>query len=198
MGEEDRQDATRTDRAATERATMHVSRRLTVSEAADELGISAEAVRSRVKRGTLRSIKEGGTVYVLLPAPVEDDQTTTGRAQTDTRAEPGHDRTADQTSTRADLREELVESLLDQVAYMREQLAEEREARRRADTIIAQLTQANAEQARTIRELEPSPTPETRDARETPTEVDGGTGTPVGDAGQSRRSSWWRRFFGFE
>jgi DNA-binding Lrp family transcriptional regulator len=197
MGEEDRQDATRTDRAATERATMHVSRRLTVSEAADELGISAEAVRSRVKRGTLRSIKEGGTVYVLLPAPVEDDQTTTGRDQTDTRAEPGHVRTADQTSTRADLREELVESLLDQVAYMREQLAEEREARRRADTIIAQLTQANAEQARTIRELEPPP--ETRDARETASEVDGGTGTPVGDAGQSRRSgSWWRRIFGFE
>ena len=202
MGEEDRQDATRTDRAATERATerptMHVSRRLTVSEAADELGISAEAVRSRVKRGTLRSIKEGGTVYVLLPAPVEDDQTTTGRDQTDTRAEPGHDRTADQTSTRADLREELVESLLDQVAYMREQLAEEREARRRADTIIAQLTQANAEQARTIRELEPSPTPEPRDARETTTEDDGGTETPAGDTGQSRRSSWWRRFFGFE
>ncbi len=201
MGEEDRQDATRTDRAATERATerptVHVRRRLTVSEAADELGISAEAVRSRVKRGTLRSIKEGGTVYVLLPAPVEDDQTTTGRDQTDTRAEPGHDRTADQTSTRADLREELVDSLLDQVAYMREQLAEEREARRRADTIIAQLTQANAEQARTIRELEPPP--ETRDARETASEVDGGTGTPVGDAGQSRRSgSWWRRIFGFE
>ncbi len=186
MGEEDRQDAT-------ERPTVHV--RLTVSEAADELGISAEAVRSRVKRGTLRSIKEGGTVYVLLP--VEDDQTTTGRDQTDTRAEPGHDRTADQTSTRADLREELVESLLDQVAYMREQLAEEREARRRADTIIAQLTQANAEQARTIRELEPSPTPETRDARETASEGEHGTETPAGDTGQPRgRSSWWRRFFG--
>jgi DNA-binding Lrp family transcriptional regulator len=175
--------------------------RLKVAEAAGELGISAEAVRSRVKRGTLRSIKEGGTVYVLLPAPVEDDQTTTGRDQADAPTEPEHDRADDQTSTRLDLREELVESLLDQVAYMREQLAEEREARRRADTIIAQLTQANAEQARTIRELEPSPIPEPRDVPETTSEGEPGTETPADDTGEPRgRSgrSWWRRFFGFE
>ncbi len=193
MGEEDRQDAIEEDRAATERPTVHVRRRLTVSEAADELGISAEAVRSRVKRDTLRSVKEGGTVYVLLPTPVEDDQTVTGRDQTNDHTEPEHD----QTDTRLDPREELVESLLDQVAYMREQLAEERESRRRADTIIAQLTQANAEQARTIRELEPSPAP--RDAPETTTEGEPGTKTPADDTGEPRgRSSRWRRFFGFE
>jgi hypothetical protein len=37
---------------------------------------------------------------------------------------------------------------------MRAQLAEEREARRRADTIIAQLTQANATLAQRVPELE--------------------------------------------
>jgi hypothetical protein len=141
---------------------VHIRRRLTVSEAADELGISAEAVRSRVKRGTLRSTKEGGTVYVLLPGRPGDHQTRPDNNQTteeNDRAEdqtpPEHDRAGDQT--------ELVESLLDQLAYMREQLAEEREARRRADTIMAQLSQANAEQARTIRALEAP-----RDARDEP------------------------------
>ena len=41
---------------------------LTVPEAARALGISPEAVRNRLSRGTLNSEKENGTVYVLLPA----------------------------------------------------------------------------------------------------------------------------------
>jgi predicted ArsR family transcriptional regulator len=113
----------------TEQPTVHVRRRLTVSQAAEELGISAEAVRSRVKRGTLNSTKDVGTVYVLLHDRQDDDQTRPGDDQPQTE----HDQTSARTENQADL----VESLLDQVAYMREQLAEEREARRRADTIIA-------------------------------------------------------------
>jgi len=189
------------DHTPPEPPTVHIRRRLTVSEAADELGISAEAVRSRVKRGTLRSTKEGGTVYVLLPGRPGDHQTRPDNNQTteeNDRAEdqtpPEHDRAGDQT--------ELVESLLDQLAYMREQLAEEREARRRADTIMAQLSQANAEQARTIRALEAP-----RDARDEPhgpetvSETTESTDTPADrggpETGVQRRSSWWRRFFGF-
>ena len=42
--------------------------RLTVPEAAQALGISPEAVRNRLSRGTLPSAKEDGTVYVLLEA----------------------------------------------------------------------------------------------------------------------------------
>src|ERR671921_104710 len=48
----------------------------------------------------------------------------------------------------------LVEVLREQAEYLRGQLAEEREARRRADTIIAQLTQANATLAARVPELE--------------------------------------------
>jgi hypothetical protein len=48
----------------------------------------------------------------------------------------------------------LVEVLSDQVAYLRSQLDQEREARKRADTIIAQLTQANAALAQRVPELE--------------------------------------------
>jgi hypothetical protein len=186
------------DRAATgqppEPPTVHIRRRLTVSEAADELGISAEAVRSRVKRGTLRSAKEGGTVYVLIPGPAPGDQTRPGDDQT----EAGSDRASDQTTPehdRAGDQAELVESLLDQLAYMREQLAEEREARRRADTIMAQLAQANAEQARTIRALEP-PRDEPH-GPETVTETGEATETPSDRRDREtsvQRRSWLYRF----
>src|SRR5215210_759536 len=40
--------------------------RLAVPEAARALGISPEAVRNRLSRGTLQSVKESGTVYVLI------------------------------------------------------------------------------------------------------------------------------------
>jgi hypothetical protein len=40
--------------------------RLTVPDAARVLGISPEAVRNRLSRGTLESIKDQGTVYVLM------------------------------------------------------------------------------------------------------------------------------------
>jgi hypothetical protein len=104
---------------------------LDVNSAADELGVSTDAVRKRISRGTLRSDRQDGTVRVWL----DDGGTEAGReAQVDGGA--------------------LVEVLREQAEYLRGQLAEEREARRRADTIIAQLTQANAALASRVPELE--------------------------------------------
>ncbi len=179
------------DRIAPQHGQGQPERLLTVSDAAQELGISAEAVRSRVKRGTLGSVKEGSTVYVLLPQRPGGDQTTAAE----------HDQPSAPTGARGTAQEELVESLSDQVAYMREQLAEEREARRRADTIIAQLSQANAALARRVPEIEARVT----DATEaTGGASESGEGAPYGTSPQEaqdslqRRSSWWRKFFGFE
>jgi hypothetical protein len=66
------------DRTATERRPNR--RRVTVAEAAEILGITAEAVRTRIKRDKLDSVKEPpgprGTVYVLLEAD-KPDQTLT-------------------------------------------------------------------------------------------------------------------------
>ena len=102
-----------------------------VGEAARELGISTDAVRKRIARGSLRSEREDGSVRVWL----DDGGTEAGReAQVD--------------------REALVEDLREQVHYLRSILNEEREARRRADTIIAQLTQANTALAAKVPELE--------------------------------------------
>ncbi len=134
------------------------AKRVTVQEAADALGITVEAVRARIKRGKLRREKgESGTVYVWLEA----DQTQADIDQMYDRIRPD----SDQTTTRTDdeAQAALIDSLKDQLAYMREQLAEEREARRRADTIIAQLTHANATLAQRVPELEPTTEP-----RETP------------------------------
>jgi hypothetical protein len=107
--------------------------RLTVHDAARRLGISEDAVRMRVKRGKLSANKEGGRLYVLLDI------------------EPTIEPTTDRT-------DELIEELKDRVHRLEYQLDQEREARteerRRQDTVIAQLSRANEEQARTIRQLE--------------------------------------------
>jgi predicted ArsR family transcriptional regulator len=51
-------------------------RRLTVAQAADQLGISESAVRNRIKRGTLQAEREAGRVYVLLAAAAGRDRPT--------------------------------------------------------------------------------------------------------------------------
>jgi hypothetical protein len=58
-------------------------RRTTVVEAAEILGISAEAVRGRIRRGTLLVERQGGTVYVLLDTPA-DDRTTDDQTRVQT------------------------------------------------------------------------------------------------------------------
>jgi hypothetical protein len=104
---------------------------LDVGDAAQELGISTDAVRKRISRGSLRSDRENGHVRVWL----DDSGMEAGReAQVESRA--------------------LVEVLQDHITDLRAQLEAEREARRRADTIIAQLTQANAALAARVPELE--------------------------------------------
>jgi chromosome segregation ATPase len=64
----------------------------------------------------------------------------------------GEDRTRTERDQSRD--SNLVDELRDRVAYLERQVEEEREARRRADTILAQLSQANTELSRTIRTIE--------------------------------------------
>jgi hypothetical protein len=51
------------------------NRRTTVAEAADAQGVGAEAVRGRIRRGTLPVEREGGKVYVMLTSPAQDRPT---------------------------------------------------------------------------------------------------------------------------
>lgn len=114
--------------------------RVTIQEAARRLGVKEDAIRKRIQRGSMRPEKaEDGRVYVWVDA-----------AQDTTQDEPDTSRD-EYRDTAQDTR---IEDLREQVAYLRRQLDEEREARRRADTILVQLSAANAEQARTIRAIE--------------------------------------------
>jgi hypothetical protein len=87
-------------------------RRTTVAEAAEILGISAEAVRGRIRRGTLPVERDGGTVYVLLEG---DDHARTTADQPRT--------TADQPGDRTDL---LIAELQDRVRSLEEANRENR------------------------------------------------------------------------
>jgi hypothetical protein len=158
--------------------------RVTVAHAAEALGISKEAVRKRISRRTLRADKDpDGTVMVYVP--------TSG--------------TTSMTTTTAGDRAELLQALRDEIAHLR------RESERK-DTIIVSLSQANAEQARTIRAIEAPTVEAPSETRETPpspgpsdastdvvsgpeTDVDAQQGRgPVPDTGGPQEATerrWW-------
>jgi hypothetical protein len=163
----------------------------TVAEAARILGITEGAVRKRLERRKLAAERTtGGRLVVFL------DRDTTTTDTTRDRPRQSHD------TSEADDR--YTTSLEEQVAYLRSQLEQEREARteerRRQDTVIAQLSRANEEQARTIRELE-APSESPLGERESPetVEEEQGRGEPLSatvEAQESLQRPWWRRVFG--
>jgi excisionase family DNA binding protein len=150
------------------------SRRLTVQEAAEVLGTSVDAVRMRVRRGTLESEKDpDGRVHVW----VNGDSTET-RPRLD--GEPSA----------------LISAKDETISVLSEQLESEREARRRADTIIAQLTQANAALAARVPELEaPQKPPEAAETVEDERERSDFRPS-VGEVEEGAQRPWWRRVFG--
>ena len=91
-----------------------------MAEAAELLGISAEAVRGRIRRGTLPVEHEGGKVYVLLEQPV-DASTTADQPRT--------------TDDRPDDRTKLL------IAELQDRVRSLEEANRENRRIIAALTQ---------------------------------------------------------
>jgi len=142
--------------------------RLTIPDAAEVLGISPEAVRSRARRGTLAAVRDGGRVYVLLS---------------------GHDRQAAQErpASRPADRDVLVDTLTGQVEYLQGQLAQERQAHGEARRIIAGL----------VERIPPaiSPPPDERESTETASDAgERGGVPPEGERAADR--PWWRRVFG--
>jgi hypothetical protein len=150
-------------------------RTVPVPEAARILGISPEAVRSRIQRGTLRKDKAAdGTVYVRLDA----DQTRSYG-----------DETTDETIDQSGVQTHLVGSLEDQISFLRAELVTRNEELRRKDHIIAALTER-------IPELEASP--DSREGPVTVTEDTDKSSAPPEQQEPSQRRSWWRAFFGLE
>jgi hypothetical protein len=93
-------------------------RRVTVFEASSILGITPDAVRSRLRRGTLtKETGEDGTVYVRLDADGHTDQTT--------------DRPTDQTTVA------YINALKSQIEYLREVVQKRDEEIRWRDHLLA-------------------------------------------------------------
>ena len=145
------------DRSATERL-------VTVPEAAENLGISPEAVRARLSRGTLAKEKgPDGTTYVRL----SDDRTHSND-------DSAHDRTEPDSVA--------FQLMRDQIDYLRGQLEVWQEEARRKDHIIAALTER-------IPELEAPP-----EARESPDTASEGADGREPSEPVSQRSWWRRMF----
>jgi hypothetical protein len=149
-------------------------RLLTVKDAATILDISPEAVRARLKRGTLqRETGEDGTVYVRLNADLPGEGADGSNGWTDGRIHGTNGWTGDGTATDSDM----IEVLSDQVIYLREQLDKEREANRENRRLLAAALEH-------MRALEPSRdnSQEARESPETASEKqgDGGASRPTG------------------
>jgi hypothetical protein len=159
---------TSSDTSTTGRATGHnPSQRHSIPDAAKVLALTEEAVRQRVKRGTLDSIKVDGKLFVLLDADTSQDLS-------NSKKRPVID-TSNDTSR-------LVDALEDEIAHLRRQLDQANERDRENRRIIAGLVQR-------VPELEAAP--ERREPRETNPEDENGAGTPD----DQERRSWLHRFF---
>ncbi len=153
--------------------TVGVTRRVTMADAAQALGISKEAVRKRVQRGTLHSdVGEDGRRYVYLDAGPDagrDD----GRGN------------VSNINNSSDPRDDLISTL-------KEQLEAERNAHAETRRIAYALAQR-------VLELEAAQEP--RESPHTDAEDAGGVGTHPATEGAQEGSEprpWWRRWFGFE
>jgi excisionase family DNA binding protein len=147
-----------------------IEQRMTVGEAADAMGISSEAVRTRIQRGTLRSVREGGRVFVLF----DRDMT-----------QPNTDRTDAQT--------ELVDELRARVAFLEAELKIRTEENRRKDHLLA----AALERIPAIEPpAETRESPETVEGEPERAESRPAKGEVQEGVQRSTGRSLWRRMFG--
>ena len=145
---------------------MGRTRRVTMADAARVLGISKEAVRKRVQRGTLRSDVGGdGRRYVYLPAGPDAE-----RENTDNRSI-------------SDPRDELIATLKGQL-----------EAERNAHAETRRIAYALAQRVPEL-EAAPQPREARQTAAEDDGGVEPRPATEEAQEG-AQPSSWWRRWFG--
>jgi hypothetical protein len=145
--------------------------RLTVAQAAAALGITEGAVRSRIKRGTLPTSKEGGNVFVLLGG------STSQANQTANTGVP-----VDQSA--------LIEALRDQIEDLRRERDEWREQARVADRLLSAALERIPPQLEAPQETRESPETVVEEPERAEPRPD------VGGAQEGARRPWWRRVFG--
>lgn len=136
------------------------------------MGISEDALRMRVKRGTLPAEREGNRLYVLLderPDAVGSDESNA-----------------------------LTSELRNRIAYLEGIVSTRDEEIRRRDTIIMNMTETmkalNPPAPEPPEPATNAPTEAPERPAEEPSGGGGGVGTPPPQ--QAPRRSWWRRLMG--
>jgi hypothetical protein len=143
------------------------NQRVTVPEAAEVLGITAEAVRMRIKRGTLRSERRAGRVFVLL----------------------GQDQPTEQPTDRPDEPNALISQMQGRIESLEHQLEEAAERDRENRRIIVALTSRIPAIEAPPGERESPQTAEEEPERAEPRPV-------TVESQESVQRPWWRRVFG--
>jgi hypothetical protein len=151
--------------------------RVTVAQAAEILGVTVEAIRGRIKRGTLKHERHSGTVYVLLEA----DQSTN-------RTRPDTDQTADRLQSDSTA---LISAKDETIATLRDQLEAERQGHAEARRLLM------AALERIPPQLE-APQEAPKDAETVEEAPDRAEPRPATGGAQegARRRPWWRKVFG--
>jgi excisionase family DNA binding protein len=156
-----------------DRTGRNLDRALTVAQAAEVLGVSQDAVRKRIRRGTIQSGRdESGRVYVYVPA-----------------SETVHKTAQDTSGTQPDATA-LTSELRDRLRYVEGQLEAERLAHAEARRLLM------AALERIPPQLEASEAPEARESPETRSDADPNTQAPPEPETPAEPRPWWRRWFG--
>src|SRR5215208_1347225 len=153
--------------------------RVTVEEAAKLLGLSGNAVRKRLERGSLRSEKVDGIRYVLLESDMSqhaDDMSRHAEHMSD--GMPGD----------IALMQEHLDSMNEQIEYLKGVIAKRDEEIRRRDHLLA----AALERIPPALEAPERNSPEPREEPETASPEMEGVETPIAE---EQRRSWLQRFF---
>jgi hypothetical protein len=150
--------------------------RVTVAQAAEILGVTVEAIRGRIKRGTLEHERHSGTVYVLLDA----DQSTN-------RTRPDTDQTTDRLQSDSAA---LISAKDETITALRDQLEAERQAHAEARRLLMAALERIPPQIEAPQEARESPDT----AREEPERAEARSATEGAQEGVHR--PWWRRLLG--
>ena len=149
--------------------------RLTIAEAAKQLDVSQEAVRQRVRRGTLEHEKdEEGKTYVFLNEPTETDD---------------HTNVLENPVVKG-----YINALRSQIEGLESDRDEWRDEARRKDHIIMSLTQRIPAIEAPV--AESTDTSDARESAVTASDEQSKGAVPQESAEGEIRKPWWQRLFG--
>jgi predicted DNA-binding protein YlxM (UPF0122 family) len=155
--------------------------RLSVMEAAEALGVTRDAIHKRIRRGTIEYEKgEDGRFYVYVD---------TSTSRVDQSAHESKD------ESKVEVLERLIEGQQDRIAFLERELERRGDETVRLHQIVAGLTQANAQLAAHVPELEaPQEAAEAAETVEEPEKAE--PRSSAGEAQEREQRPWWRRVFG--